>query len=1133
MIYALVRIDFFPQLETVNPQLCERIGRALQRASQECGLPERLARGGSFLYGDGQKSGLAPQRALDFSFRVSALLLQQGEELSGFNLLLADRPEAPGEEVGAALERTLLRVEGEERIWLEDGCRGLFADLVELAPQGEHWYLPRPVLKTAASGGALRAVWLRERVASRFADGLGLSLDRVRRDGVLLVVDPLEADRRLAMETLLERLAGSAGRQPIPRLTTLFRRRSGLHPFLNSLDPVLLEETPRWLTPVEQAVWAEMGGILPSLQQGGQGMCPDHLETEFYLAYHLYLLAYVRRMESKLVPAVFVAEGFDTWHPAALRALCLLLQDLSLHPAFLPVLVSARAELPPELQTLHLRRFTVRPMGRAEVQETVSTLYPGLEIPRPALAQIRRACGGRLVPLVHYLDYLRRMGKIVEQEGRFRWIPKAEKGIPFPANPYLAAWNLVESLPESDRLVLCAVYQTAGLLDAGQLVGFLETLDIRPEIARKTLRALRALGLVQGGEFLLPLYPRLGPRLRAWIGEEKLLAHLRGLWLSGRYTRPVLLFTYLLRHDRAAWALEILPRLLRRKLDELDLEGAELFLSGGRAGLERRLEPAGRRDLALILASFRLRRALLAGGSAGAQALAGELQRLLPESGAPDGAQNAASPWEAEGELQLAAWAGATGDPARALEWSKRALLAAQRLELPDVEKGACRMIGSIQLAEGRLAEALEYLGFAEGCGPDRLLDEIRTLGLQAVALFLQGNLTRAMRVVQRGAALAVAARRREWEVLLRFLRGRILFELGGYREAAKELQEDLTVASLYGLGQAGEMLSAWAARALGFGGEAAGAARLLERLEERPETLLFLAECGYLLGDEVMAAAALERALALAPKASPEPAAAGEATGERIDWADGFAAVEGRCAALWAGRGLRARLLGGFRALLRGPQGRDELQAITRGERLPEGDPHLHLYHYFYWKVLPVGAEPRAGRRGHGAQPGAEAPPAARRAHRGFHPALPVPAPELLERPDPEGRGPAQAHLATRGGEVSCSCPNRYTLPVGRGHHHARAAHPEKPAFHQDPAVLGPGAVVQVLLQDGQPLHPARQHPRFPAAQDEGGGVQLRQDPGATSPTCCSATATSSSTTTAPPGSPSASRRCARSTWR
>ena len=61
----------------------------------------------------------------------------------------------------------------------------------------------------------------------------------------------------------------------------------------------------------------------------------------------------------------------------------------------------------------------------------------------------------------------------------------------------------------------------------------------------------------------------------------------------------------------------------------------------------------------------------------------------------------------------------------------------------------------------------------------------------------------------------------------------------------------------------------------------------------------------------------------------------------------------------------------------------------------------------------------------------------------------------------------------------------------------HERSAHRQEPSLHQDIARVGAGALVQVLLQDGQPLHRPRQHPGLPSPQDERGRVPLREDTG------------------------------------
>jgi tetratricopeptide (TPR) repeat protein len=948
MVYALLKLNFFPQLETLHPDLMVRIQREIEKIGAAGGLSQLSSRGGAILFGLGRKAGFDPERALRGCFRLFELLEANRRDLMGFNILLSNREAQPVAEVESTLKQALLAADGEERIWLEDNCRELFGDLAEMNAQGDLWYLPGRVLKPAQGAGSFRSVWARNSRVEKVLDQLGLGLERdPEREGILLLVDPLQADRKLLMEQMLDRLFGPAAPLPVPWMVTLYRRRSALHPFLNSIDAALLEQTPLYLKTVERAVWNEVGGILSFLKRGEAGLCPDHLEVEFYLAYHLYLLAYLRGMEEKLLPGVFIAEGVDTYHPAALASLFLLLQDLSHHPSFLPVLIASRPGLPIELQSLKVRRLPIRQVSRGEIQALSSSLYPGLEVPRAAAAQIRRSSSGQLVPLVHYLGYLRQAGKIREQAGRFVWVAKRDLEARFPTNPILAAWSLVESLPDSWRRVLYSAYLAAGLLDREQLLGFLEIQEVTAEVALKALKSLRDCALLHGTEYLIPVVPQIRGRLRALVEkgdggglEEKLLSFLWNLWQKGAYTHPVLLYYYLARKKKIDWAMQILPGILKRKLDEMDLERVGIFLDTARLGIEEE-----RKDLRLIVGAGRLRAALLAGDRPAADRAAAALQDL--QLGLP------ADPLQAEACLQLSRHEQAEGEGRKALGWAKRALVQFQELGLAVEEKRTFLEIGAVMLAQGKLEEALEYLGFCEGFDPSSVLDEIRTLGLQAIALFLSGNVSRALRFVERGTAAASQARRREWEVLLRFLRGRIVFELGHYREALKEFQEDLTTASLYTLGPAGEILYAWMARSLSYCGETESAIRLLQSLEERPETLYFLAEAFHLAGANHSALEALEQALDRMQMRALQ-GGGGTFAGERIDWRDGYSAVEGRCAVLWNGRGLWGRLLAAFRAFLRGPEGAAELHAIIRTEKIPEADPHLHLYHYFYGKILP-----------------------------------------------------------------------------------------------------------------------------------------------------------------------------------
>ena len=70
----------------------------------------------------------------------------------------------------------------------------------------------------------------------------------------------------------------------------------------------------------EEQPWAE----------GTDSVCPDRLYQDFYLVFHLYLIAYFRMLEENFLPAVLFCEDIETYHPRSQEMLLDLLKDFLL-----------------------------------------------------------------------------------------------------------------------------------------------------------------------------------------------------------------------------------------------------------------------------------------------------------------------------------------------------------------------------------------------------------------------------------------------------------------------------------------------------------------------------------------------------------------------------------------------------------------------------------------------------------------------------------------------------------------------------------------------------------------------------------------------------------------------------------
>ncbi len=968
VLYLWVAVDYYRQLERTNQDLLSALRGSLEQAAAARGLVPRGPEG-EMLW----QLHEPPREAMECVLEVHRLLAERREELYGFSLFVFACPEEP-EKVLRLLRRQLLTIEEDEGIWLEDQAREQLAETVQTRRAGPLW-------KASAQLPAVRRVVPRRKTAWNHPEALrelrravaGQHLGRSRHRGVL-VYGPVAAENRLIVDALV---AGLYRELPgPPRLCAMPRRRSPVHPFLSAINPNFLPAAGRYLTGREARLWEELAPLLIYLRGGGGGLgggflqlrpaprpvgrqaaeegpapppgiCTDRIEVDVFLAFQLYLLAYLHMAEENLLPGLLVLEGADELSDAARGRLALLLRDFCRRPSFVPVFSATGLDLPQELAGLPVAKVAMLPLSLRRMRRLASEVFPGLKLPVEALRTLRRSSQGKLVPFFHALLHLERSRRIVRDGLVHRW--QEGKALSLPGLPLALSWQLVSSLSADQRQLLFLAYLQSGLLDTG---GFLAVLaGLGRQRADKSLEELEDLGLLCVDTYVTPLFAGLRRRVRARALEEdptieeRFVDQLLARWRSGEFRQLVLLFFLLVRAGRAEPAAEVLEELFRQKLDELDFPGARLFLDRKQLRFAGALSPARRGQLQQLLAAVRLRASLLEGRHSEAQEWYLKAVDLAEEQEEGRG----------RGELclQMARYLAAAGEGAAATGWAKRALMQYQGLEDVLGERRATVELGAVLLAESKVEEALEYLSFAESsAGQGPVVEDLRAGALKGAALFLQGNLSRAAVVTEAARVLAQALGRREWELFLTFLQARLSFELGEYQSAAEQFQGCLVLERLYRTERAVPVLYAWLARSFAYAGAADTAVHMLQELPRRWEGELFLAEALSRRGEYRPALEAVGRAMEAAP-------AAASLSPEQVDWSNGFAGVEGRCTALHRDGALAVRLLQAFQAYLwgligAGERGVEQLHAITRGGSVPLEDPYQGLYHYFYASTLP-----------------------------------------------------------------------------------------------------------------------------------------------------------------------------------
>ena len=972
MVYVIAELRNYRQLVRLRARDLAGLEGSLV-AALDTHLARPVAAGpGVWAAAVGADREMDPAPAALGAARIRDLLLSFREQLFGFAVLIAsleaDTP-AP-----SAFQDLLDAAEEDEQLWIAPGCAELFADSLAFEAGGAVYKvsgLRRPAPREETQADAPRP-WVREALVDRALDLFSGRINSDESRDVLWVRGP----RGVGTTDLVAEIAARLRRDPDTpwlRMRTIFKRRSPLHPFLPTLLPGLIDRVPEALRGPEKQVWSDVGGLLAWLQdpagresRGVVRPLPDHILEDFCLGYRLYLLAWIRAAESSLSPAIFVCEGIDAYHPAARRIVDQLIDELLTCPGFLPVVTTSSVRAPDEIAELTLVPFPVHPLGTREIRSLARHVFPGLVIPASLARLLHHRSGGLSVSVVSYLHYLAKTGCIVPRGDGFAWVQDAQEELVIPANPLSVSWFLIRDLRSDTFLFLYSLYLAAGLLDRHGFQDFLAATGFDAATIARSFSDLAASGLTADEPELIPLFPALRRKLEELLGREgeslreRFITHMFALWTGGRYRHPVLLFTFLARNGRTDLALRILPDIIRRKLDECDPAGAVVFCDLRSLDFAVPPTPEQARELAAVVALGRLRAAMMRQDSPAAEAAQAEARKWASVD----------APVSLRGEVgvERAKFFLSTGNSSAALEELKKGLLLSQesRSDTADstgAEKGDRPFylwLGATMLAEGRLGEAVEYLGMSQ-----RLCQEsddapglLWTLVYMADACFISGRYTQCFTVLEQGLRKAHALYRREVELFLEFLRARALFQVGSYEECALCLQACLCLATLYGRDDALPVLRAWLGRTLLHQGESASGTRLLESLSRQTkEVLLFQAEGCLFSGNLENASLYVERGLGLAPGSRfPSP--------EGVHWQDGFACAEGRCFRLSRGDAYLRRTLGGLRAYLLGLRGfREEaireLRQLTRGEKAVEEDPGVFVLNYLYSQVLPeAGAE-------------------------------------------------------------------------------------------------------------------------------------------------------------------------------
>jgi tetratricopeptide (TPR) repeat protein len=264
------------------------------------------------------------------------------------------------------------------------------------------------------------------------------------------------------------------------------------------------------------------------------------------------------------------------------------------------------------------------------------------------------------------------------------------------------------------------------------------------------------------------------------------------------------------------------------------------------------------------------------------------------------------------------------------------------------------RLFSLVNLSKGRLADAIDYSAFAmeqaekAGDFEESALDSYYAAALQ----FLFGNISKAERLATKAEETALKAGQPLWAYRIRFLRGKLLFEAGRYKESLNAFGE-LRRNPFGTLPEAAEdTLEAWIYRAAVFfeGAGLPGSVGIPKPQRPNTDARVFEIEASYLSGE-------YQKTVELSDKLLTELPDSEFLFSEQPDWRSGFSQEE---LLIFSPREFRAAMISAYRALglcRLGKAGREEarhiIERIIQNERISGTDPNGAFYFFAYYRIL------------------------------------------------------------------------------------------------------------------------------------------------------------------------------------
>jgi tetratricopeptide (TPR) repeat protein len=555
----------------------------------------------------------------------------------------------------------------------------------------------------------------------------------------------------------------------------------------------------------------------------------------------------------------------DLWDRESLKILNSLFQTFVKNGELIPICISNDAEWFECIENIKSKTIHFKPYSVEELKKRIDSAFFDLTIEDKDIFTIYKKSGALTIPMFHSLL------SFLESD---KWYNQSK-----PSEGVLSGFD------DLTLKLLYLIYVTKGLIPKEEYLEFFALKGFSQAKIKERLDHLYMLFFIEGREYPQPVFPDLEDTVKNKItGSVAELVnnftnHLFSMWEKGKQLNIENLFRVILEYGQVGKSLQVYTVLLDRFLNNKQSNLANFYLTGD--FFNKRTLSIGERDaLRNIVFSGKMRSAFLEKDYTKVQAIISENEIMKVHK---------KSAYSSYASLQYSVYMNSLGDYGRGLNLAKEALFGFQQSGDSVGEAKANIELATALLGQGKIRTSQDYFEISRRASfqSKDLLCQIRSSFFKAVSDFIFGNIPMALRGVNDILSVADKAGRREWQIMLIHLKGRILFDLGRYRDCEDIYKEGIKIAEKYAIADAVSLLKRWAARSLIYNERYRDGIEILKDVEQCDESLYFLSEAAY-FGKRP------DKALEYIEKAGTYFARIDNIPGETPLWKDGFSAIEG-----------------------------------------------------------------------------------------------------------------------------------------------------------------------------------------------------------------------------------------------